>query len=237
MRRLIRIWGMKLFGYCMDRLSRLLFWSCRLEIKGEEALVKQAAQRSLVLIFWHDRLFGMVPILTRLERSIRYSAFVSASRDGLLLQTICRRYSACEVIAVAHDKRHQALRTMMQQLTEQKKVILLTPDGPRGPPHVIKPGLFFAARKTGAPVVAMSWSVSSCWHLRSWDRLIIPKPFSRIVVQFSEPIVLQQESSESRECREGSECRGNEESERNDALTYLLASVTESTARDVTMNN
>lgn len=205
----IRNWIMKLAGYFIDYASRLIFWSCRLEIEGEEAFIEHAAKGSLVLIFWHDRLFAMAPILKYIGLQIRYSAFVSASRDGILLQTICHRYSACEVIAVAHDKRHQALRVMIQQLTEQRRVILLTPDGPRGPPHVIKPGLFFAARKTGAPVVAISWSASSFWQMRSWDHLMIPKPFSRIVVQFSQPIIL-------------------EKSMEGDALTQLLHSVTES---------
>lgn len=184
-------WMRKLFGCLIDYTARVLFWSCRLEIEGAHVFAQQATLGSVMLVFWHDRLFGIVPILRRVDRAFRYSAFVSASRDGILLQTICRRYPSCEVIAVPHDKRHQALRMMIQQLTEQKRVILLTPDGPKGPPHVLKPGLFFAARKTGAPVIAMSWSASSFWQLRSWDRLMIPKPFARIKIQFSSPVVVE----------------------------------------------
>lgn len=187
----LRAWKMKLSGCLIDYASRFLFRTCRIEIEGAEAFIQESKKTSAVLIFWHDCLFGMAPILSRVGNQIQYSAFVSASRDGILLQTICQRYRGCEVIAVAHDKRHQALRTMIQKLQEEKRVILLTPDGPRGPRHVIKPGLFFAARKTGAPVVAMSWSASKFWQLRSWDRLKIPKPFSRITVRFSAPIILE----------------------------------------------
>lgn len=203
------MWMTQCLGYCIDYASRFCFWTCRLEINGETAFAEQAAKGSMVFIFWHDCLFGMIPILRRIGRYCRYSAFVSASRDGLLLQTICRRYSGCEVIGVAHDKRFLALRIMIQRLTEEKTVVLLTPDGPRGPPHQIKPGLFFAARKTGAPVMAMSWSASSYWQLRSWDRLKIPKPFSRIVVHLSAPIQLGREEEDA-------------------VLTQLLDSVTKS---------
>lgn len=195
-KRRIHTWMTKTLSCCIDYASRLCFWTCRLEIKGAAAFAEQVEKGSMVFIFWHDCLFGMIPILRRLGRNYRYSAFVSASRDGLLLQHICRRYKTCEVIAVAHDKRFLALRMMIQRLTEEKTVILLTPDGPRGPAHVIKPGLFFAARKTGAPVMAMSWSASSYWQLRSWDRLRIPKPFSRIVVEISAPITLERETGE-----------------------------------------
>lgn len=193
LRTRLRTWKMKLSGCLIDYISHWLFRTCRIEIEGAKQFIEEASKGSAVLIFWHDCLFAMAPILSRVGHQFQYTAFVSASRDGVLLQKICQRYSACEIIAVSHDKRHQALRNMVQKLQDEKRIILLTPDGPRGPRHVIKPGLFFAARKTGAPVVAMNWSASKYWELRSWDRLKIPKPFSRITVRFSAPIVLEQE--------------------------------------------
>lgn len=183
-------------GGLVDYLSRFIFRTCHVEIEDGHHLASQATKGSCMLVFWHDCLFGILPILVRIGQGLRYSAFVSASRDGLLVQKVCKRYRECEVIAVSHDKRHQALRVMIQQLEQQKKVILLTPDGPRGPAHVVKPGLFFAAYKTKAPIIALSWSASSCWTLRSWDKMRIPKPFSTIRVKLSAPLVLEKMEDE-----------------------------------------
>ena len=63
----------------------------------------------------------------------------------------------------------------------------MTPDGPRGPRYQCKPGALTAAEMTGAKVIGISWSASRFFQLGSWDKMVIPLPFSKIIVSLSDP--------------------------------------------------
>jgi lysophospholipid acyltransferase (LPLAT)-like uncharacterized protein len=70
-------------------------------------------------------------------------------------------------------------------------------DGPRGPKAVVKAGLISMAQLSGAAIIPVYISVNRAWIARSWDRCLIPKPFSRVLVRFGQPIdVPQQMESE-----------------------------------------
>ena len=74
-------------------------------------------------------------------------------------------------------------------------------DGPRGPARVLKMGAVVMARDTRAPIISITWGADRCWVLNSWDRFLIPKPFSRIVIRYAEPIWIPPETK--REALEG----------------------------------
>jgi lysophospholipid acyltransferase (LPLAT)-like uncharacterized protein len=57
-------------------------------------------------------------------------------------------------------------------------------DGPTGPPHVIKPGLISMAQQSGAAICPTYVFYENAWTFNSWDRFMVPKPFSRVVVRF-----------------------------------------------------
>jgi lysophospholipid acyltransferase (LPLAT)-like uncharacterized protein len=63
-------------------------------------------------------------------------------------------------------------------------------DGPQGPFGVVKPGLITIAQFAGAPIVPVIMSAQRCWVFNSWDRFMVPKPFSRVLVRFAPPIVV-----------------------------------------------
>jgi lysophospholipid acyltransferase (LPLAT)-like uncharacterized protein len=62
--------------------------------------------------------------------------------------------------------------------------VLITPDGPRGPAYELGPGIVFLAQKSGAPIQPINMEFSSCWRVNSWDRFILPRPFSKVRVLF-----------------------------------------------------
>jgi lysophospholipid acyltransferase (LPLAT)-like uncharacterized protein len=62
--------------------------------------------------------------------------------------------------------------------------VLLTPDGPRGPTYELGPGIVLLAQKSGAPIQPINLEFASCWRAKSWDRFILPRPFSRVRVIF-----------------------------------------------------
>lgn len=177
---------------------RVLMWTCKVKIEGLEHFLNAAEKGACIVTLWHDRLILVGPIAWKCAPHLAYAAFVSASRDGKIINEICASYPHCRVIRVPHNGRHHALREMIHQLRKKKEVVLITPDGPRGPRHEVKPGLALAARTTQAPIISFTWSASRFWQLKSWDKLLIPQPFSKVVVRFGPPMELQKADDEGR---------------------------------------
>jgi lysophospholipid acyltransferase (LPLAT)-like uncharacterized protein len=62
--------------------------------------------------------------------------------------------------------------------------VVITPDGPRGPVYELGPGIIVLAQKAAVPVFPVNLEYSSCWRVNSWDRFILPRPFSTVRVIF-----------------------------------------------------
>ena len=68
--------------------------------------------------------------------------------------------------------------------------IAMTPDGPTGPPRIAKDGVIFAARMSGLPIIPVTFAAKRTKRLRSWDRMIVPLPFSRAIFLYGEPLAI-----------------------------------------------
>jgi lysophospholipid acyltransferase (LPLAT)-like uncharacterized protein len=77
------------------------------------------------------------------------------------------------------------------------KDLAFTPDGPKGPRHVFKAGAVVAAQLTGLPIVPIGLGADRAWYLKSWDRFMIPKPFSRLTIHYGSPRWVPRDASES----------------------------------------
>ena len=93
----------------------------------------------------------------------------------------------------------QALREMVRQVRSGRNAAL-TVDGPRGPARVVAPGVVQLARLTGAWILPITSSSSRARFLRSWDRYLVPAPFSRSVVVYGEPFPIPPELSDGAAC-------------------------------------
>jgi lysophospholipid acyltransferase (LPLAT)-like uncharacterized protein len=89
----------------------------------------------------------------------------------------------------------RALRALLEVL-DARGVVVITPDGPRGPMHSVNPGLAWMAKATGRPILPLGSAVDRAWHLSSWDRFTIPKPGARVAYTFGEPIRVPREADE-----------------------------------------
>ena len=78
----------------------------------------------------------------------------------------------------------------MMRHAEERTLLALTPDGPRGPAERVKPGVVYLASRTGYPVVPVATASRPAWVLGSWDRFRIPRPFARVVVAYGAPIAV-----------------------------------------------
>ena len=164
---------------------RLIVHTCRIEVQGVDHFKKIAATEKCFLILWHNRLAIIPFILSRYTPNTSYAALVSASRDGEILSAIVQSYKNGRLIKVAHQERYQALRETVRHIEERKHLVILTPDGPRGPLYQIKPCTAVAALETEAYIAVLDWEANRFWELKTWDRLRLPKPFAKITFAWS----------------------------------------------------
>lgn len=174
----------KLIAKISKILLHMLIRSCRLNIEGMDLFCNLASKEKCMLILWHNRLALAPFILSQYTPNIHYAALVSGSRDGEILSRIIHSYRNGNTIRVPHLSRYQALQSIIRHVEERKEVVIITPDGPRGPCYEVKPGIAVAALETGAHIISLNWEAKNYWKLRTWDRFRIPKPFTTIRISF-----------------------------------------------------
>jgi len=147
-----------------------------------------ASKERCILMLWHNRLVIMPEFLRKYAPQFIFCAIISKSRDGELLANVAQSYSSGRTLRVPHNARHHALSKMITQLKQNKEVMVVTPDGPKGPAFHVKPGVVLAAREAPAAIIPFTWSAQRYWQLDTWDKMIIPKPFTKITAKFGDPI-------------------------------------------------
>ena len=110
---------------------------------------------------------------------------ISRSRDGTLGTEVGRLLGAEVARGSTSRGGGPALRQLVRALAGGRTVLVI-PDGPRGPAGELKPGVVALAELGRAPVVPLAMAVDRGWRLRSWDRMVVPKPFARLRVLVGE---------------------------------------------------
>lgn len=116
---------------------------------------------------------------------------VSKSFDGEWISRVVRRFGYRVFRGSASRDGAPALLEMLRNTDPGD--LALTVDGPRGPAEAAKPGVFSLASKSGLPVVPISYRASSAWRLKTWDRFMVPKPFSTVTVVYGRHILVPAE--------------------------------------------
>lgn len=167
-------------------LCRLLAWTVRVRVVGEEFVngLDTKAGDAAVLATWHGRTF--VPV-TRYGRR-RFWAIVSTSRDGNLQAMIFERMGFQTVRGSTSARGAVEAVLMLRRELRKGGVLVVTPDGPRGPRGVLHPGAMYLAQKVGCPLVVAGASSFPSYVFNSWDRYQLPLPFARGTLVYGEPI-------------------------------------------------
>jgi len=167
---------------------QLLARTWRIELRGEHNWPATAGvRRPVVVAVWHGLM--LAPIWTQRNRGIM--ALASEHGDGEIIARILERLGYAPPARGSSTRGGARGLIAMIQALRAGTSLAFTPDGPRGPAHIAQPGLFVAAHRAGVPIVPMSMHAARAWHLRSWDRYAIPKPFARVCVTIGEPFVPQ----------------------------------------------
>jgi lysophospholipid acyltransferase (LPLAT)-like uncharacterized protein len=171
---------------------RLLSKTWTVEIHHEEQFAASKGKGGgHFMALWHGKMLVGLPHY----RDRGYKVLVSSSGDGDISEHLLETFGYGVIRGSSSRGGARALREMLTALREGC-VLVITPDGPRGPRHSMNPGLAWMSRATGYGVVPCGFASERHWRARSWDRLMIPKPWSRVVFYYEEPVFVGREATE-----------------------------------------
>jgi len=170
---------------------RLLGPTLRVSVSYEEGAQKTLDERPRVASFWHE---CMIPA-TYLFRDMGIRVMSSFSYDGEYMGRIIRKFG---FVAVKGSSSRNPVRALLglRRALEDGWTVAFTLDGPRGPRRQVKPGPAGLARSSGLPMTTFHAAVDKAWVLNSWDRMRIPKPFSRVLVRVGKLIPVPKDTSD-----------------------------------------
>lgn len=179
-------------GFLIHLVLRILWWSTRHELLGGDVLLARfAAAEPVILTFWHGRLM-MMPFA--------YSGggaciMNSRHRDGAIISRAIERLG----IEVVHGSSTRGWVGGLKGLLaahQRGRDLVVVPDGPKGPRCQAKSGVVQLARATGVPIFPVAFSACRYTYLRkSWDRMLIPKPFTKLFFVVAEPVSVAADAS------------------------------------------
>jgi lysophospholipid acyltransferase (LPLAT)-like uncharacterized protein len=131
---------------------------------------------------WHECLL----LAAYAYRDSKATVIVSSSFDGECIARTVHRLGLRTVRGSSTRGGSEALRAMPG--AAQGGFMAFTADGPKGPARVAKVGPVMLARSTGRPICCFHLAPRHAWRLHSWDRMLIPRPFTRVHVRWSKRI-------------------------------------------------
>jgi hypothetical protein len=171
----------------VPRIVWALLWiiglTWRFEVIAEEGatpLPRGEGAGAEIFCFWHQCVLPCTVYFRRTGASI----LVSRSFDGELITRILEMFGFRAVRGSSSRGAREGLLGL-KRVIESGKPAIFTADGPRGPIYRTKMGPIKLAQSTGAPIGAFHLEPEHAWTMRSWDRFLVPKPFTRIVVSWA----------------------------------------------------
>lgn len=182
----------RLTDWIFYALISLIGKTLRYETTGRENL-EAVEKNSKIPIYslWHNRIFAGTFYL----RGRKIVVITSQSFDGEYIARFLLRFGFGAVRGSSTRGGVGALIEMIR-LMRTGLPMAFTVDGPKGPPQVAKSGAILLAKKTENPILPFSVEVERFWTIKSWDKLQIPKPFSRALFQYAAPIYVAKNADE-----------------------------------------
>jgi len=151
-----------------------------------------AANRPFLVAFWHGRLL-MMPEAWPYE--MPFNMVVSMHRDGQLIARTISHLGIKSILGSSTRGGSSVMRSMLRALNAGE-CVGITPDGPQGPRMRASAGIIQVARLAGVPIVPVAFTARPCRLVNSWDRFMVPLPFSRGIIRWGKPLDVARDADE-----------------------------------------
>ncbi|MBU4414488.1 MAG: lysophospholipid acyltransferase family protein [Proteobacteria bacterium] len=168
----------------------ILFYTIRIKLRGFEKVRHIFNSRKFIYAAWHSRL--LLP--NYLSRELEGTAMVSSSEDGEFVARILKRQGHEAFRGSTTRGGIKALSALIKKLKEKQRPSIIIPDGPQGPRFKVKLGIIILARETGYPILPFSYSAKKMKVFASWDRFILPYPFTKCIGIYGNPLFVPKDA-------------------------------------------
>jgi len=188
---------------------RFVFLTSKVKIHSLSAELKDIFSKNKTIIFanWHQDILlanFTAKILHRKYKSYQYNALASKHNDGQLIADIIKLFNKTNIIygSTLKDSNSakginiSSFRDLFKILRKDNQCFFITPDGPRGPAKKVSGHICNIASLAKAPIITIYCKTNRKFTLDSWDKFIIPLPFSKINIKFSDPILFNDKKEE-----------------------------------------
>jgi len=173
-----------LYSLALKLFLNIIFISCKWKVVGLNNFNKAVqTNRPVLLCLWHEHLVCVARYFKK--TSLNLYGISSTHFDSEVLAKVLSSWKIKLIRGSSTRGWSGVLKKMIFLFKNNSTIIALTNDGPQGPPRVAKEGSLSVAKKHNAQIVSVSASSSKHWRLNSWDKTLLPKPFSTIYIQFS----------------------------------------------------
>ena len=138
----------------------------------------------VIYAMWHEYL--LVPIIH--FHHPRACLLISQHADGSIVAEICKHLRMATMRGSSTRGGVEAVRRLLKP--GRTRMLAVTPDGPRGPRRQVHPGVIYLASRLGWPIIPVGFGYRNPWRLKSWDRLAVPKPYSRAAMVTAKPLLV-----------------------------------------------
>lgn len=161
-------------------------------VLGEGRLQQAIVDFGVVIpVYWHQQqLLPTKYLVAHHADGLKLGFLVSPSVDGEMPAMIVKRTGAHAIRGSSSATGARALRDYYLAITRDGISPAITPDGPKGPAHEFKPGAILLSQLSGKPILPMAFAARRAYRFPTWDRFILPLPFTGTALAIGEPRVV-----------------------------------------------
>ena len=148
--------------------------------------------KNYILTLWHGRIFYLFYYL---RRRPDFHLLISPSQDGDLLAKLARLMGYSVIRGSTFKKAVSSARSLIKVLRRGERIIIVA-DGSRGPRIRAQSGSIQIAGITDSPLIPMTYEAMHKIELSTWDRFVLPLPFTRCTVSFGQCISMPHRPTE-----------------------------------------
>ncbi|NQY21694.1 MAG: lysophospholipid acyltransferase family protein [Campylobacteraceae bacterium] len=192
MKRLLRYLQISVLPFILQLFIRFIYLSSK---KTYHLPNKELKDKSYLIAFWHGELIMQPFSFKKIRGNQKVSGMISEHRDG---ETIARTMEYLGIDSLRGSSTRGGIKALIGAIKAIKSGIdiAITPDGPKGPRHSVADGIVLIAQKTNTKIIFVNVKVDKYWQFNSWDKFVIPKPFSKIDFYISEAYSLNSMKNE-----------------------------------------
>jgi lysophospholipid acyltransferase (LPLAT)-like uncharacterized protein len=165
------------------------FATCRVTQYGTDYLQKALfSEKGTVLMCWHS--FLLIPFFYL--RRYPIIPLIGTHSDAEILYRIGKRLGYQTIRGSSNRESLSAAIAMLDIIRQPGKIVIMTPDGPKGPARQVKTGTLKIIRKAGASIIPIGAAASRNIIFKSWDKFHLARPFSRITLTFGNPLFISE---------------------------------------------